>query len=80
MPYTPEIMDELNLLSRFDLSSTQIGIKVHHSADQANILAAQRLHEKGLISQADGGYLTDLGRETAEYAQAVLRLLKPNAG
>jgi len=77
MPYTQEIMDELNLLARFDLSTTQTGIKVHHTADSTNISAAQRLHDKGLLSQPDGGYLTDLGRETAEYAQAVLRLLKP---
>jgi uncharacterized protein (TIGR02647 family) len=33
------------------------------------------LHAKGLITQADGGYLTRLGREAAEHAQAMLGIL-----
>jgi hypothetical protein len=30
-----------------------------------------------LLTQEDGGYLTNLGREAAEQAQAVLAILKP---
>ena len=77
MPYTQDIVDELNILVRYNLSTTQEGIKVHKTAAPAIIAATQRLHEKGLISQKDGGYLTNLGREAAEQAQAVLDLLNP---
>ena len=34
-----------------------------------------RLHSKGLLTQVDGGYLTSLGRNAAEHAQAALALL-----
>jgi uncharacterized protein (TIGR02647 family) len=77
MPYTQDIVDELNILVRYNLNTTQEGIKVHKTAAPAIIAATQRLHEKGLISQQDGGYLTNLGREAAEQAQAVLDLLNP---
>ncbi len=76
LPYTPELMHELNTLLRFDPETTQLGIKVHKDADPAVIAAAERLHGKGLISQADGGYLTRHGREAAEHAQAALALLR----
>ena len=77
MPYTQDIVDELNILVRYNLSTTQEGIKVHKTAAPAIIAATQRLHDKGLISHKDGGYLTNLGREAAEQAQAVLDLLNP---
>lgn len=75
MPYTSNIIHELNILARFNLKSTQEGIKIHSSADNQVIAAAQRLHDKGLITQPDGGYLTDLGRKAAEHAQAALLIL-----
>jgi uncharacterized protein (TIGR02647 family) len=75
MPYTPELVHELNTLIRFDLDSGQQGIKVHKNADAAIQAAARRLYAKGLITQADGGYLTRLGREAAEHAQALLGIL-----
>jgi len=77
MPYTPEIIDELNILSRYNLATTQEGIKVHKTASPEIIAATKRLFEKGLLSQEDGGYLTNLGIETAERAQAILDILKP---
>ncbi len=77
MPFTPDIVDELNILVRYNLNTTLEGIKVHKTAAPAIIAATLRLHEKGLISQKDGGYLTNLGREAAEQAQAVLDLLNP---
>jgi len=76
MPYTPDIVDELKMLARFNLDTMQEGIKVHSSADAEVIAAAQRLYDKGLISQFDGGYLTDLGRTAAEHAQDLLRILE----
>ena len=71
----PELVQEIDMLNLFDLNSVQHGIKVHHEADPARIAAARRLFDKGMISQVDGGYLTDRGLETAEHAQALLRLL-----
>lgn len=75
MPYSPDLVHELNALIRFDLDSGQQGIKVHKTADVEVISAVQRLYAKGLLTQADGGYLTSLGRETAGHAQAALGLL-----
>ena len=79
MPYTKEMLDELNMLIRYNLDTTLEGLKVHKTAAPEVIAATQRLYEKGLVSQADGGYLTAMGRETAEQAQAVFNLLNPAA-
>ncbi len=75
VPYTSDLVDELNTLVRYDLSSNQHGVKVHKTADAAVIAATDRLYRKGLITQPDGGYLTSLGRNAAEHAQAALALL-----
>lgn len=75
MPFTTDLVDELNTLVRFDPATTQTGIKVHTSADPAVIAATRRLHTKGLLTQVDGGYLTALGRDVAEHAQAALTVL-----
>ena len=79
MPYTPELVHELNTLIRFDLETSQHGIKVHKTADPEVIAATRRLHEKGLLTLVDGGYLTGLGRDAAEHAQAVLTILASSA-
>jgi len=75
MPYTPELIEELGILTRYNLTTTQQGIKVHNTADPAIVVAMQRLYGKGLVTEVDGGYLTDLGREAAEHAQAALTIL-----
>ena len=72
MPYNAELIEELNTLMRFDLATSQQGIKVHKTADASVIAATLRLHAKGLLTQADGGYLTGLGRDAAEHAQGLL--------
>ncbi|WP_027157162.1 TIGR02647 family protein [Methylobacter luteus] len=77
MPYTQDIVEELNILVRYNLTTTQEGIKVHKTATPETINATRRLYDKGLISQKDGGYLTSLGREVTEQAQAILDILKP---
>ena len=77
MPYTQDIVDELNILVRYNLRTTQEGIKVHKTAAHEIIDATKRLHDKGLVTQEDGGYLTNLGHEAAEQAQTVLDLLNP---
>lgn len=75
MPYTPDLVHELNTLIRFDLETSQQGIKVHKNADPDVIAATRRLYDKGLLTLADGGYLTGLGRDAAEHAQAMLTIL-----
>lgn len=75
MPYLPDLVNELNALTLFDLESNQHGIKVHKNAEPAVIAAIARLHAKGLLTQADGGYLTSLGREAVEHARALLGIL-----
>ena len=77
MPYTQDIVDEINILVRYNLSTTQEGIKVHKTAAPEIIAATKRLYDKGLVTQEDGGYLTSLGHEAAEQAQTVLNLLNP---
>ena len=77
MLYTQDIVDELNILVRYNLSTTLEGIKVHKTAAPENIAATKRLYDKGLVTQEDGGYLTNLGHEAAEQAQTVLNLLNP---
>ena len=79
MPYTSDLVHELNTLIRFDLETGLQGIKVHKTADKQVIAAVRRLHAKGLVTQADGGYLTSLGREAAEFAQTVLGILTAGA-
>jgi uncharacterized protein (TIGR02647 family) len=76
MPYTQALVEEINVLTRYNLDTTREGLKVHKSADPAVIAAVQRLHAKGLVTQEDGGYLTDMGREAAEHVQSALALLQ----
>ncbi len=77
MHYTQEQMSELDILIHYSLDTSNQGIKVHSTADPERIAAVQRLFEKGLITQKDGGYLTDSGREATEHAQALLFMLTP---
>ncbi len=79
MPLTPELLGELELLNLFNLNSTQGGLKIHRDADHNKISAAKRLFDKGMISQPDGGYLSDRGVETAEHVQTLVKLLKADA-
>jgi uncharacterized protein (TIGR02647 family) len=76
MTLTDELVAEIKFLSLFNLASHQEGVKVHGDADTTLIAAAQRLFDKGLVTQHDGGYLTDLGVEAAEHAQKLLIVLK----
>ena len=75
MKFSNETLHELNVLKMFDLSSTQIGIKVHHDAEPELVSATERLFSKGLITQSDGGYLTGLGRDAAVHTNDLLTIL-----
>jgi uncharacterized protein (TIGR02647 family) len=68
MPFNQSLTEELNLILKFPDQSLMQGLKVHHT----NVIdAAKRLHQKGIISQPDGGYLTDLGHDLAEHAKVI---------
>lgn len=71
-----DLLHEMNLLAHYDLHSMQKGIKVHSDAAPELVDAAQRLHQKGLIDQPDGGYLTALGLDAAEHVQNLLQILR----
>ncbi|ELR63707.1 DNA-binding protein inhibitor Id-2-related protein [Photobacterium marinum] len=75
MPYTPELVEEMNLLVKFPMHSNMEGIKVHSSAAPDMVAAAKRLYSKGLVTQEDGGYLTYSGHQAVEHAKSVLRIL-----
>ena len=75
MPFTPDLIDEVNILAKYNLETTLEGIKVHKTAEESVIQATSRLYDKGLVTQQDGGYLTNLGREVAEHVQAALTIL-----
>ena len=75
MPFNKDIIEEMNLLKQFPLESTQAGLKVHSDAAPEAIEAMKRLFTKGLVTQEDGGYLTNHGIETAEQVQSILRVL-----
>lgn len=75
---SPEILEELHVLLQFNPDCSQQGIKVHHhTASAETVAAAGRLHAKGLITQADGGYLTSLGHSAIEHARALLLIMQP---
>lgn len=80
MPFSAEQIDELAILARFNLTTSLEGIKVHsHTADPSAVAAAERLFKRGFVTQVDGGYLTDLGRESAEHIQALRILLSSDS-
>ena len=78
MGLSNDIVQEINVLKMFDLSSTQVGIKVHQDAKPELIAATERLFNKGIITQVDGGYLTSLGRDAAVHAQDLITILSSN--
>ncbi len=78
MPFKPDLVDEVNVLIKFK-DSTQEGIKVHQTAAPALIEAAERLFEKGMITQNDGGYLTPRGLIAVEHAHTLHDLLSSTA-
>ena len=76
MSCTPEMVEEINILMLYNLETNQEGIKVHSSAKPEAIQATQRLFDKDIVSQSDGGYLTNLGITAAEHAQGLVQILK----
>jgi len=76
MALHPQFLQEVSLLLMFDPGNPQEGLKVHHEADPGKIEAAKRLHELGIITLCDGGYLTSRGQEAGEHAEALVNMLQ----
>jgi uncharacterized protein (TIGR02647 family) len=76
MHIEPELIDELSLLRRFSMGGP-VAMNVHDNPDPAVIAAAERMFEKGLITTAEGGQLTDSGREAIEHMEGLFNLLDP---
>ncbi len=73
-----DIIEELNLLMRYRMTSTPGGgIEIGQAAGAAVIAAARRLYNKGLIERADGGVLTDSGRQAVDSLSLLLSQLSP---
>jgi len=75
LSFTASHIEELNLLMQFDTTTLDRGIKVHSNARREVIDACQRLFDEGLLSQPDGGYLTDAGIEALDHVQMIAGLL-----
>ena len=76
MHIDPELIDELTLLRRFSMGGP-VAMDVHDNPDPAIVAAAERMHQKGLITEPDGGQLTDSGREAVEHMDRLFNLLDP---
>ncbi|MEG0245592.1 MAG: TIGR02647 family protein [Pseudomonas sp.] len=76
MSFTPDLIAELEVLALFKHDSSQEGIKINSNAAPALIAAAQRLYDKGLTDQPDGGYLTSLGHDAVDSVQLLQNILK----
>ncbi len=68
-------LHELALLMQFPDSSGLAGLKIHSDAAAATVAAGQRLFDKGLTTQSDGGYLTPFGHEARELGDKLLAIL-----
>jgi uncharacterized protein (TIGR02647 family) len=75
LQFTSTTLEELNLLLQFPVATSSSGIKVHSTSRPEVIAACQSLYDKGLVSQPDGGYLTDAGIEALGHAQTLSGLL-----
>ena len=71
-----ELIDELNLLRRFSMGGP-VAMNVHDNPEPAVIAAAGRMFAKGLITTAEGGQLTDSGREAIDHMERLFNLLDP---
>jgi uncharacterized protein (TIGR02647 family) len=77
--YPEDLFDEIKLLSKFPEESHLEGLKIHHDADPSLVKSAHSLFNKGIITQQDGGYLTDSGREMVEHLHTVLDTINQQA-
>jgi len=75
MELNEDFIADVEFLNLFELDSSQAGLKIHHEAAPERIASAKRLFDSKLTTNVDGGYLTPLGVQAAEHAQALVRIL-----
>lgn len=73
--YPENLFNELKLLAKFPEESHLEGLKIHNNAAADIVKSAESLFHKGMITQMDGGYLTDSGREMVEHIHTVMDTL-----
>ena len=73
-----DIVDELNLLTRFSRSSALDSFDIPEDAKSSVKSAAHRLFQKGIITRKDGGYLTERGSQAAECVNQLESYLGPD--
>lgn len=71
----PSFIEDLNLLACYDLKNLELGIKLHQECEPAMRAAAARLYAKGVITAADGGFLTPFGVILLEHLDHLLMAL-----
>jgi len=76
MHIDPELIEELSLLKRISQNPTE-DINLSEADDPTTVAAARRLVEKGIISDLEGGRLTDSGREAVENMNRLFNQLSP---
>ena len=75
----PAFWQDLRLLSLFDLTNLEQGLKLHRDSDAQLQSAANRLFQNGVITAEDGGYLTPFGVSLLEHLDHLLTALVPAA-
>ncbi|MCH7371139.1 MULTISPECIES: TIGR02647 family protein [Aeromonas] len=73
-----DFVNELKILACFDPANMSQGIKLRSDMSEGLCQAAERMHQQGLISAADGGYLTPFGMTMLEHLHHLLVALKPS--
>jgi len=72
-----ELIEELGLLRRLSQDLSLDVSSLQSSVDPAVSAAAGRLLQKGILSDANGGGLTESGMEAADHMNRLFNLLSP---
>jgi uncharacterized protein (TIGR02647 family) len=77
MHLDPELIEELSLLRRISQDSSLDVADLRSSSDTEVSAAAERLVQKGILSQTGDAQLTESGLEAAEHMNRLFNLLSP---
>ena len=77
MHLDPELIEDLSLLRRISQDSSLDVADLRSSSDAGVSAAAERLVQKGILSQTGDAQLTESGVEAAEHMNRLFNLLSP---
>ncbi|MCZ6724476.1 MAG: TIGR02647 family protein [Gammaproteobacteria bacterium] len=77
MQLDPELIDELSLLRRISQDSSLDVANLRSSGDPGVSAAAERLVQKGILSETGDFQLTESGVEAADHMNRLFNLLSP---